>query len=54
MSLPILGKISNMYSITRDMIIDYHKNNYYGENIIIIGGGDINHQKFCEHIEKYF
>lgn len=24
MGLPILGKISNIYSITRDMIVEYH------------------------------
>ena len=44
MSLPILGKINNMYSIDRDMIVNYHKANYYGGNFIVVGGGGINHK----------
>ena len=44
MSLPILGKINNMYSINRDMIVNYHKANYYGGNLIVVGGGGIDHK----------
>ena len=47
MALPILGKITNMYSITRDMIVDYHNNNYFGENFIVIGAGNIKHEDLC-------
>ncbi|CAD8062848.1 unnamed protein product [Paramecium sonneborni] len=54
MSLPILGKIQNMYSITREMIADYHKNNYYGENLIICGVGNIKQEQLCEYVTKHF
>ena len=33
-----------MYSISRDMIVDYHKANYFGSNLIIVGAGDVNHE----------
>lgn len=54
MSLPILGKIHNMYSITRDMIYDYHRANYYGENLIIVGVGNVNHEELCSFVDKHF
>jgi predicted Zn-dependent peptidase len=54
MSLPILGKIQNMYSINRDMIVNYHRANYYGSNFIVVGGGGINHEELCGKIEKNF
>ena len=54
MGLPILGKIQNMYSITRDMIVDYHRSNYYGKNVTVIGVGNVNHNELTELSEKYF
>lgn len=54
MALPILGLIKNMYSITRDMIVQYKEANYFGKNLIVVGGGDINHSELCHYIDKYF
>lgn len=54
MGLPILGKINNIYSITREMIVEYHQRNYFGENIIIIGAGDHKHEELVEYINQYF
>ena len=48
MNLPILGKIANMYSISRDMIVEYHKNNYFGKNMILVAGGGVNHEEVCK------
>lgn len=44
MGLPILGEINNIYKITREMIVDFHQRMYYGENMYIIGTGNVNHQ----------
>lgn len=44
MGQPILGDIDNIYQIKRDMVVDFHKTNYFGENIVIVGTGAINHQ----------
>lgn len=54
MGLPILGKIQNMFSITRDMILRYQQQNYYGKNIIIAAAGSIDHDMMCNFIQKYF
>lgn len=42
--LPILGDIKNMETISRDMIKEYHETNYVGENIIVVAGGDVQHE----------
>lgn len=43
MGLPILGYLQNMQTISRDMIQEYHNQNYVGENIIVAAAGDIDH-----------
>ena len=54
MSLPILGKIQNMRTITRDMIVEYHQANYFGKNLIVAAGGGVNHREVCDYVSKYF
>lgn len=54
MGLPILGKINNIYSITREMVVEYHQRNYFGENIIVIGAGDHKHEELVEMVAKRF
>jgi predicted Zn-dependent peptidase len=43
--LPILGDIANMETITKEMIEQYHNQNYVGENIIVVAEGNINHDE---------
>ena len=52
---PILGRIENLPNIRREMIVDFHNKNYVGENIIVLGVGDIpNHNVFMEMVHKHF
>ena len=43
MGLPILGIIENIYKISRDMIVEFHNRMYFGENLTIIGTGNVEH-----------
>ena len=43
MGQPILGDIDNIRSINREMVVDFHRRNYYGENMVIVGTGKIEH-----------
>lgn len=45
MGLPILGYIHNMQTISKEMIENYHKENYVGDNIILVAAGPINHNE---------
>jgi len=54
MGQPILGDIDNIRSINREMVVDYHATNYFGENMIIVGTGKIDHQTLVDLAEQYF
>lgn len=54
MGQPILGDIDNIYQINRDMVVDFHQSNYFGDNIVIVGTGNISHQQLVDLSEKYF
>ncbi len=53
MGLPILGYIHNMQTISRDMIKQYHNNNYIGDNIIVTAAGNIDHDILHDACERY-
>ena len=54
MGQPILGDIDNIRQIRRDMVVDFHETNYYGENMVIVGTGDVDHQQLVDLAEQYF
>jgi processing peptidase subunit beta len=54
MGQPILGIRENIGTITQDQIVDYHKTNYVGSNVVVVGAGDINHDQLVELTEKHF
>lgn len=54
MGLPILGSIYNIQNITRDMIVQYHSENYIGRNVVIVAQGDFEHEQFVQIAEEYF
>lgn len=43
MGLPILGEIDNIHKISRDMIVGFHQRMYYGENMVIVATGNVEH-----------
>ena len=54
MGQPILGDIDNIYQITRDMVVEFHQTNYYGENMVIVGTGAVPHQQIVDLAERHF
>jgi predicted Zn-dependent peptidase len=54
MGQPILGDIDNIYSINRDMIVDFHNANYYGDNMVVVATGNVNHDEVVELVDKHF
>lgn len=45
MGLPILGSTHNMNIISKEMIEQYHNDNYVGDKIILCASGPIDHNK---------
>lgn len=54
MGLPILGEIDNIHKITRDMIVEYHQRMYFGENMVMVGTGNVNHDQLVDLAEQHF
>ena len=42
---PVLGKRENIDSVNRKMIVDFHRENYVGENFLFVINGDISSEK---------
>lgn len=36
------------------MIVNYHKENYIGQNMVIVGTGDFTHREFVGMVEEQF
>ena len=51
MGLPILGEMENIHKISREMIVGFHKRMYFGENMIIVGTGNVEHQMLTDLAE---
>jgi predicted Zn-dependent peptidase len=51
---PILGDIDNINNVTKEMIQQYHASHYTGENIIVVGTGNVNHKEFVDQVSKEF
>lgn len=44
MGQPIKGDRDYVSTISVDNLRDYHSANYYGENIVVVATGDVNHE----------
>ena len=51
MGQPILGDIDNIRQINREMVVDFHQRNYFGENIVVVGAGNVDHQQLVDLVE---
>ena len=54
MGQPILGDIDNIYSVTQDMVKEYHATHYVGKNMVIVGVGNLNHKEFVDQVASSF
>ena len=54
MGQPILGDRDNIKSVTRDMVVQFHNSNYFGENMIVVGTGDVKHADLVELTKQHF
>jgi processing peptidase subunit beta len=54
MGHPILGDIDNINAINRDMISEFHHNHYYGDNMVVVATGNVNHDEIVDMVEDKF
>jgi len=42
-----------MQTIGRDMIVQYHRDNYVGSNVIVAAAGDVDHRQLYDACERF-
>ncbi|CAI2365787.1 unnamed protein product [Moneuplotes crassus] len=51
---PTRGDRDNLPNLTIDQVRQFHADNYYGDNIVIVGSGNISHQDLVDLVETHF
>lgn len=54
MGQPKKGDRDNTQNIQVNHLRDFHAANYYGDNIVVVGVGNINHDEFVESVNQSF
>jgi predicted Zn-dependent peptidase len=56
MGQPILGDRDNITNntISHETVSSFHKENYFGENMIVVGTGDVNHEQLISLVQQHF
>ena len=52
--LPILGMVDNLKNITSQVVKDYHRSNYHGDNVKVVCVGGVSHKDIHDLCEKAF
>eukprot|EP00356_Strombidium_inclinatum_P006304 CAMPEP_0170484666 /NCGR_PEP_ID=MMETSP0208-20121228/4066_1 /TAXON_ID=197538 /ORGANISM="Strombidium inclinatum, Strain S3" /LENGTH=468 /DNA_ID=CAMNT_0010758043 /DNA_START=236 /DNA_END=1642 /DNA_ORIENTATION=+ len=51
---PIKGDRDMTATLTADYLRDFHSANYIGDNVVVVGTGNIDHEAFVEQVEQHF
>lgn len=54
MGQPIKGDRDNLQNISADNLRDFHTTHYFGDNIVVVGAGNINHDEFVAQVSAAF
>lgn len=54
MGQPVKGDRDNLHSLTVDHLRDFHTTNYFGDNLVVVGTGNIVHEEFVASVEQAF
>jgi predicted Zn-dependent peptidase len=49
---PILGTVKSITEMNQKQVLDYYKNTYSGQNIIVTAAGAVDHNDLVEQVEK--
>jgi predicted Zn-dependent peptidase len=54
MGQPIKGDRDVLQSLSADNVRDFHTTHYFGDNIVVVGAGNINHDEFVSQVSGAF
>lgn len=49
---PIKGEADNLANLSVDDLKNFKAANYYGDNLVVVGTGNINHEEFCSQVHE--
>jgi len=50
MGQPKKGDRDNVHSIKADQLREFHSTNFFGDNIVVVGAGNINHEELLTQL----
>lgn len=54
MGQPVKGDRDVTSSLRADHLRDFHTTNFFGDNIVVVGAGNINHEEFVQQVNQHF
>lgn len=48
MGQPTRGDIDNLNNISAQDLSEYHSQNYVGDNIVVVGSGNVDHEQLVD------
>lgn len=54
MGQPTRGDIDNLNNISAQDITEFHEQNYVGDNIVVVGSGNVDHDQLVDQVESHF
>lgn len=54
MGQPAKGDRDNLHNLRADHLREFHTTNFYGDNIVVVGAGNINHEEFVNAVNQHF
>jgi len=54
MGQPIRGDRDNLRNLTVDQAREFHRNHYYGDNVVLVVVGDVDHAQVVDMAEQHF
>ena len=51
---PAHGDRDNVQSITTDHLRDFHTTNFFGDNIVVVAAGNVDHDALVEQVDQHF
>lgn len=51
---PSRGDRDNLASLSVDQVRQFHSDNYFGDNILVVASGNVNHQDVVDLVESHF
>jgi processing peptidase subunit beta len=54
MGQPVKGDRDILHTLRADHLREFHTTNFYGDNIVVVGAGNINHEEFVNQVNQHF